>query len=126
MQVPHNPTLPPLKYLQTPTSNTVTIQANRMTIRNATPSDFHEMAQVAAAAFMDEELFGELMHPHRHSYPSDFVAFFERLIWGRYWDWNCRYLVSIDSKSQRMLGIAMWERQGAPVLGKWDPRELRE
>jgi hypothetical protein len=95
-------------------------------IRDAQISDFHTMAQVMAAAFMEEELFGDLINPHRHSYPDDFIMFFEREIWSHWYDWNRRYLVNCEEETGRILGVAQWERQGGGgqmALGTWDARE---
>ena len=98
-----------------------------MAIRKARRGDFRAMAEVMAAAFANEELFGELMHPHRHEYPEDFIQFFERRIWAHWFDSHRTILVSEDPASSKVVGVADWERQGKNArtttqLGRLDPR----
>lgn len=82
------------------------------------------MAEVLALSFADEELFGQLMHPHRKQYPDDFVTFFERKIRKHWYEYNRRFLVSCDAESGRVLGVALWERQGkGGGLAKYDPSQ---
>ena len=45
-------------------------------IREATLADVPQMAEVFAAGFIDDDVFGRFMHPKRHEYPED---------WLRYW-----------------------------------------
>jgi hypothetical protein len=92
-----------------------------MTIRYVTPGDFHAMAEVLAAAFTGDELFGELMNPHREAYPDDYISSFERKIWAHYYDYSRTYLVSVDDTGC-ILGVAQWQRQGqSGKLAKYDP-----
>jgi hypothetical protein len=98
-----------------------------MAIRKARRSDFRAMAEVMAAAFLNEELFGELMHPHRHEYPEDFIGFFERRIWSHWFQYQRTIIVSEDPASGKVVGVADWERQGknpetTTKLGGLDPR----
>jgi hypothetical protein len=97
-----------------------------MTIRDARSSDFPEMEKVCAAAFLDEELFGVLMHPHRYEYPDDFAGFFLRSFQMHWYDYNRKFLVSVDSDTGKILGVAHWERQGEGGkkmgLAFYDPR----
>ncbi|KID69000.1 uncharacterized protein G6M90_00g054370 [Metarhizium brunneum] len=83
-----------------------------MAIREAKYSDLREMAEAAAAAFQDEELFGELMHPRRKEYPQDFVAYFERRFLRHWNDPNCHLVVGLDKTTGKVVGCAQWERQG--------------
>lgn len=71
------------------------------------------MAEVAAAAFMNEELFGELMHPHRKEYPEDFILFFERKFWSHWYDPNHHFLVGLDKVTGKVVAVAEWNRQGS-------------
>jgi len=99
-----------------------------MAIRKARRGDLRAMAEVLAAAFFNEELFGELMHPHRHEYPEDFVNFFERRIWSHWFEYQRTILVSEDPESGKVVGVADWERQGNNAqtttgLARLDPRQ---
>ncbi|KAL5345293.1 hypothetical protein ACLOAV_009663 [Pseudogymnoascus australis] len=71
------------------------------------------MAEVSAAAFMNEELHGELMHPYRKEYPEDFILFFERKLLSHWYDPKHHFLVGLDKLSGKVIAVAMWERQGA-------------
>jgi hypothetical protein len=98
-----------------------------MAIRKARRGDLRAMAEVTAAAFLKEELFGELMHPYRHEYPEDFIQFFERRIWVHWFQYQRTILVSEDPVSGKVVGVADWERQGKNALtttklGRLDPR----
>lgn len=101
-----------------------------MTVREAQPSDFQAMAEVMAAAFHDEEFFGVLMHPHRTQYPEDFTRFFYQKLWEHWYEWNYKFLVSVDAstKNGKVLGVGLWERQGEGGrkmgLAVYDPREF--
>lgn len=82
-----------------------------MAIRKATHDDVRVMAEVAAAAWADEELYGRLMHPHRKTYPEDFVKFFERKILRGWYMPNRHFVVGVDPRSQKVVAFAAWERQ---------------
>ena len=86
-----------------------------MAIRKATRGDLRAMAEVAAAAFMDEELLGVLMHPHRKEYPEDFIGFFERKFFSHWYDPRYHFLVALDKVSGKVVAVAQWERQGVAV-----------
>ena len=75
------------------------------------------MAEISAAAFMDEELFGDLMHPHRKEYPEDFILFFKRKFLSHWYDSNRHFLVGLDKVSGKVIAVAEWERQGASTIG---------
>jgi hypothetical protein len=97
-----------------------------MRIREARFSDLRAIAEVAAAAFADEELFGRLMHPHRNEYPEDFITFFEHKFLAHWVDHKRVILVSLGTESGKVVGVADWERQGHGVrkreLANVDPR----
>ena len=83
-----------------------------MAIRKATLGDVRAMAEAAAAAFMEEELFGKLMHPHRKEYPEDFVHYFEGKFVKHWDDPNHHFLVGLEKETGRVVAVADWERQG--------------
>lgn len=86
-----------------------------MAIRKAKRGDLHAMAEVAAAAFMDEELFGDLMHPHRREYPEDFKRYFENKFLGQWYDRKSHFLVGLDKVSAKVIAFAVWERESVPA-----------
>src|ERR1700761_2695660 len=88
-----------------------------MAIRKAKNGDFRAMAEVAAAAFADEELFGVLMHPHQKECPEGFVLYWERKFLKHWYDSNYHFLVGLDKESGKVIAVAMWERQGASTAG---------
>ncbi|KAF2472814.1 uncharacterized protein BDR25DRAFT_283354 [Lindgomyces ingoldianus] len=83
-----------------------------MPIRLAAFSDHSAIATVCSAAFFDEDLFGRVMHPHRHKYPND------PTLW-----WHAH-----DGGKEKVVGVGIWERQGKGgkkmQLSIIDPRNL--
>ena len=96
-----------------------------MTIRKAQPHDAHAMASVAAAAYIDDSLFGEFMHPHLHDYPSDWAFGWERRFRASIADSLKECLVAIDDTSGKVVGVAEWERWSAGGKKTLKPRGLR-
>ncbi|EOA88656.1 uncharacterized protein SETTUDRAFT_107072 [Exserohilum turcica Et28A] len=88
-----------------------------MYLRRAQPSDEPAIASIFTRAFLDEDLFGRVMHPHRKQYPNDMQLFWHE--WLRH-DWQSprsRVLVvwrrpSEASTEEQILGAALWQRQG--------------
>jgi hypothetical protein len=74
---------------------------SKMAIRKARKSDLQAMAEISAAVFMDEELFGDLMHPHRKEYPEDFILFFKRKFLSHWYDSNRHFLVGLSKVPPR-------------------------
>lgn len=81
-------------------------------------------------AFFDDEIIGEIMHPHREKYPEDIYWFLLRGIRERFWDWRHRFFVVVtkdDNGVERVAGAADWRRLGnggaAMELSKVDPRK---
>jgi hypothetical protein len=93
-------------------------------LRAATSSDLSSIATVWTAAFFDDEIIGEIMHPYRKDYPDHVYWFLLRGIRERYWDWRHQFLVVTDD--EKVVGAADWRRLGkggeAKELGKADPR----
>ena len=93
-------------------------------LRAAKFSDLASIATVWVAAFFDDEIIGELMHPHRKEYPDDVYWFLLRGIRQRFWDWRHRFIVVIDDG--KVVGAADWRRLGRGgeklELGRTDPR----
>ena len=63
-------------------------------------------------AFWNDELLGDLMHPHRHDFPDDFVQYFRNKITAALGDSRHIALVSFDETDLQLLtGYADWLRQ---------------
>lgn len=87
------------------------------------------------AADWDNNLMGELLHPHRHEYPDDFTLYWLRQMRIFYWDWRSKFLVAVETdtngKEVRVAGYAHWERKGRDGIAKnmtlwwFDPSPFR-
>ncbi|KAH7072390.1 acyl-CoA N-acyltransferase [Paraphoma chrysanthemicola] len=95
-------------------------------LRAARLSDLSSIAAVWAAAFFDDEIIGEIMHPHRNEHPDDVYWFLLRGIRERFWDWRHQFMVVTDGG--KVVGAADWRRLGkggeARELWRADPRNL--
>jgi hypothetical protein len=100
---------------------------NAIQLRPATLSDLSSIAGVWAAAFFDDEIIGEIMHPHRNKYPDDVYWFLLRGIRERFWDWRHQFMVVTNGG--KVVGAADWRRLGKGgakrELWKADPRESK-
>lgn len=87
-----------------------------MHLRPALPTDEPFMAAICTRAFFNDDLFGRVIHPQRATYPDDVQIFWHE--WLRR-DWvspRSRVFVAVDEDQQgRILGVAIWERQGDDV-----------
>lgn len=97
-----------------------------VTIRKATPADQRAMAEVAAAAFVDDDVFGRFMFPHRREYPEDYIAMWERGLWVKATDYTREYLVSVDEGSGKVVAWAGWVRVGPGAATRENPIGLRK
>lgn len=101
-----------------------------MPIRPATHADIPAIAAICAAAFHNDELYGDLMHPRRTQYPDDWYAFWLRRTRENYWDWKRKWWVAVTSDPESgkdiVVGVAEWEGMGAVEkewgIGVWDLR----
>lgn len=102
-------------------------------LREARLSDLSSIARVWHRAFFDDEIIGEIMHPHRQQYPEDVYWFLLRGIRERFWDWRHQFMVAVTTNDQdveTVVGAADWQRLGdggtQRELFRLDPRELTE
>lgn len=77
----------------------------------ATWADTAKMAEVAAAAFDNNDLCGRFMHPYRHQFPADFITFWRRDIRNHFFDPDVSFLVSTIEDGS-VVGTAKWKRHG--------------
>lgn len=88
---------------------------NDLEIRYATYSDLPKIAEVLTAAFWDDALFGEIIHPRRADFPKDNEYYWLWRARVNWWDWGLRYIVSVirEADGQEVLtGVALWARIG--------------
>lgn len=84
-----------------------------MPIRQAQWGDLPAASSVLASAFYDEDLFGPVMHPHRHQYPTDVSLWFLRSLRQDFFNPCCAILISHPAGSPYTItGIAVWGRKG--------------
>ncbi|KAH8646230.1 hypothetical protein BX600DRAFT_157954 [Xylariales sp. PMI_506] len=100
-------------------------------------SELPQIAKVMARAFWDDNLFGDLIHPHRNQYPADPDLYWLRRAHAMWWDYRYKWLVAVVEEEDTaanggtrevVAGIARWERLGdggKPMECWWfDPRNL--
>ncbi|KAH8729019.1 hypothetical protein GQ44DRAFT_737198 [Phaeosphaeriaceae sp. PMI808] len=95
-------------------------------------ADLSSIARVWTSAFFDDEIIGEIMHPHRKKYPEDVYWFLLRGIRERFWDYRHRFIVVTLNdefgQQDRIVGAAEWRRlgNGGKKMELWslDPRNL--
>lgn len=99
-------------------------------LRDARYSELPRISHVLAKAFWEDNLFGQLIHPHRNEYPDDVDLYWLRRARVNFWDYRRRWLVATDkdkSGQEVIVGIAQWERlgDGGKKLECWylDPRK---
>ena len=108
-----------------------------MPLRRARIHDLGTISVMFADAFWSERVMGELMHPHRATYPEDYRRFWKRSVIEWYWDYSHQLVVIYvtkptgDGKEKNILvGVADWERYGKGwerywgLWGSWDLRKL--
>lgn len=91
----------------------------RFRLRQARLDDLAAIAKVWTAAFFDDQVIGELMHPKRKQYPQDLYYFLLRGIREDFWDWRHQLLVVTVKISDEqgvlkevVAGAADWRRLG--------------
>lgn len=95
-------------------------------LRPARMTDLASIARIWAAAFFNDEIIGQIMHPHRNEYPEDVYWFLFRGIRERFWDWRHQFIVVVTNGDE-IVGAADWRRLGkggeARELWNVDPRK---
>ncbi|UKZ61283.1 uncharacterized protein TrAtP1_002550 [Trichoderma atroviride] len=100
-------------------------------LREAGYSELPRVAHILAKAFWEDNLFGQMIHPHRNEYPDDVDLYWLRRARVNFWDPRRRWLVATEkdkSGQEVIVGIAQWERlgDGGKKLERWtlDPRNI--
>lgn len=81
-------------------------------VRRASNQDVGAIADVISAGFMDDDVFGRYMHPHRLEFPKDWNMCWQREMRESLTDKTHRIFVSTDDKSGQVVAVADWERMG--------------
>lgn len=97
-----------------------------MSLRPAAPADEPIMASICAAAWFEESLFGETMHPLRHKYPDDMKIYWRKRIQNEFRDPRTKLLVATvpEGDEEKIVGVSAWQRQGddegaKKVMSEW-------
>jgi len=92
-------------------------------LRQARGTDLTSIARVWTAAFFDDEVIGEVMHPKRKQYPDDVYWFLLRGIREHFWNWRHQFLVVTaeipdeqGNAKEAIVGAADWRRLGTGGL----------
>ncbi|KAF3352579.1 hypothetical protein VDGD_08283 [Verticillium dahliae] len=98
-------------------------------LRDARYTELAEIAHVMATAFWEDNLFGELIHPHRDEHPDDVDLYWLRRARVNFWDFRWKWLVATTKDvngNEVIAGIAQWARlgDGGQKMDCWylDPR----
>ena len=95
-----------------------------MHIRAAKPSDEPALVRICTRAFFDEDLFGRVIHPHRHEFPDDVSVFWREQLRADWSEPRNRIIVAVAppqpsgaadttvSADEQIVGLAIWQRQG--------------
>jgi len=86
-----------------------------MHLRLAKPSDEAAIVDICARAFMEEDLFGRVIHPHRAQYPNDVKIFWHEWVRNDWTNPRNKVIVAVSSTSdeqEHVIGAAIWQRQG--------------
>lgn len=98
-------------------------------VREARLSEYAQIGRVCTTAFWNDELFGELIHPHREDFPTENDLYWSRRFCVNWWDYTQRFMVTTarDATGKEIVtGVAQWERlgKGGKRMECWrfDPR----
>jgi GNAT superfamily N-acetyltransferase len=85
-----------------------------MPLRFAKPQDEDAMVSVIAAAFFNEALFGDAIHPRRHEFPDDTKIFWHAKVRASFRDPRSTVIVATttEDEQEKIVGVAAWKRQG--------------
>lgn len=84
------------------------------------------MAEVAAAAFMEDDVYGRFMFPHRREFPDDYITQWERRITIYATKPEFEHYVAVDALTGSVVAWACWERIGLGAAARANPLNLRK
>ncbi|RYO27295.1 hypothetical protein AA0113_g12341 [Alternaria arborescens] len=87
-----------------------------MHLRYAKPSDEPVIVDICARAFLEEDLFGRVIHPYRAQYPNDVQIFWHDWVRNDRANPRNKIIVAVTtaegSEHEKIIGAAIWQRQG--------------
>jgi GNAT superfamily N-acetyltransferase len=86
-----------------------------MRLRPAKPSDEPAIVEICARAFMEEDLFGRVIHPYRAQYPNDVQIFWHEWVRNDWANPRNNIIVAVtttEAEQEKVIGAAIWQRQG--------------
>jgi hypothetical protein len=83
-----------------------------VTIREATLADVPAMAEVTAAGFLDDDVFGNFIHPCRMEFPDSWNYSWQRVIRSHLTKASSRSYACVESTSDRVAAICLVTRLG--------------
>ncbi|KAK5174356.1 uncharacterized protein LTR77_001436 [Saxophila tyrrhenica] len=101
-----------------------------MPLRPAVPADLLPASKVLAAAFHNDYLFGEYIHPHRNQFPEDAYLYYLRFMREAYWTEPGEHLIvsySLDPSTgnEEITGLAHWIRNYSdPLKASWTSQAM--
>lgn len=84
-----------------------------MAIRPATAADLVAASKVCARAFWDDNLFGDIIHPHRQMYPDDMHLYWLKRLRADLRDPDTHILVATAPDGGNVVGLGQWIRMRA-------------
>lgn len=78
-------------------------------------TELPRIATVFRAAFWDDGMFGDFIHPHRNAYPGDMDLWWLRRARVNFWDYAWQWMVAVErdeNGEETVAGIAQWIRKG--------------
>ncbi|CAJ0547434.1 Ff.00g041880.m01.CDS01 [Fusarium sp. VM40] len=88
---------------------------SEVVLRDARYNELPEIAHIMTKAFWEDNLFGDLIHPHRKTYPDDTYLYWLRRARVNFWDYRWKWLAAVskdESGRETIAGIAQWARLG--------------
>jgi len=81
-----------------------------MAVRPATAADLVAASKVCARAFWDDNLFGDIIHPHRQKYPDDMHLYWLKRLRADLRDPDTHILVATAPDGGDVVGVGQWIR----------------
>jgi GNAT superfamily N-acetyltransferase len=87
-----------------------------MHLRLAKPSDEPVIVDICARAFLEEDLFGRVIHPYRAQYPNDVQIFWHDWVRNDWANPRNKIIIAVTTaesgEHEKIIGAAIWQRQG--------------
>jgi ribosomal protein S18 acetylase RimI-like enzyme len=92
-------------------------------VRLAQPTDEPALVGICTRAFLNDDLFGRVIHPHRAQFPDDVSLYWREWLRTDWQNARNRLIVAVAPSSpangsETILGLAIWQRQGDDAGGQ--------